>query len=273
MPDILYEKKGKIAYITINRPAAYNAMTMEMWYDLLKVWLDFRDDPNVWAAIITGTGDKAFCAGADLKQINQRHADADKHNRLFSAVAPWHIFTRGVGTEVWKPVIAAINGMALGGGLEIAVACDIRIASENATLGVPEVKAAVIPGVGGTQRLPRLIPWGIALEMLMTGDSITAQEAYRVGLVNKVVPLKDLIPAAEAMANRINENAPLAVRAAKEAVYRGTQMSMSDGLRLEQLLSDMLLQTADGKEGPAAFSEKRKAKYSGFYTEERPQYL
>jgi enoyl-CoA hydratase/carnithine racemase len=273
MPDLLYEKKGKIAYITINRPAAYNAMTMEMWHDMLKFWLDFRDDPNVWVAIITGTGDKAFCAGADLKQINQRHADANEHNRLFSAVAPWHIFTRGVGTEVWKPVIAAVNGMALGGGLEIAVACDIRIASENATLGVPEVKAAVIPGVGGTQRLPRLIPWGIALEMLMTGDSVTAQEAYRVGLVNKVVPLKDLIPTAEALANRINENAPLAVRCAKEAVYRGVQMSMSDGLRLEQLMSDMLLQTADGIEGPAAFSEKRKAKFTGFYTAERPQYL
>src|SRR4030042_1931146 len=108
MPDILYEKKGKIAYITFNRPAAYNAVTMEMWHDMLKIWLDFRDDPNVWVAILTGAGDKAFSAGADLKQVNQRHIDADRHNRLFTAedVAPWHIFTRGVGIEVWKPVIA-----------------------------------------------------------------------------------------------------------------------------------------------------------------------
>jgi len=273
MPDLLYEKKGKLAFITLNRPIAYNAMTMEMWHDMLKYWLDIRDDPNVWAAIITGTGDKAFCAGADLKQINQRHADADAHKRFFSAVAPWDIFTRGVGAEVWKPVIAAVNGMALGGGLEIAAACDMRIASENATFGVPEVKAGVIPGVGGTQRLPRLIPYGIAMEMLMTGDPITAQEAYRVGLVNKVVPLKDLVSVAETLANKINENSPLAVRAVKEAVYRGTQMSLQDGMRLEQLLSDVLLNTADGIEGPSAFSEKRKGKYTGFYTAERPQYL
>jgi enoyl-CoA hydratase/carnithine racemase len=227
----------------------------------------------VWVAILTGSGDKAFSAGADLKQINQRHADADKHNRLFVTVAPWHIFTRGVGIEVWKPVIAAINGIALGGGLEIALACDIRIAADHAQLGVPEVKAAVIPGVGGTQRLPRLIPCGIALEMLMTGDPLSAQEAYRVGLVNKVVPLKDLMPTAEALANRISENAPLAVRAVKEAVYRGVQMSLGDGLRLEQLMSDMLLQTADGKEGPAAFSAKRKPRYTGYHSEERSQYL
>jgi enoyl-CoA hydratase/carnithine racemase len=273
MPDILYEKKGKIAYITLKRPAAYNAVTMEMWHEMLKIWLDFRDDPNVWAAILTGAGDKAFSAGADLKQISQRHADADKHNRLFVAVAPWHLFTRGAGIEVWKPVIAAVNGMALGGGLEIALACDLRVAAEHAQLGVPEVKAGVIPGVGGTQRLPRLIPFGIALEMLMTGDALSAQEAYRVGLVNKVVPLKELIPAAEALANRINENAPLAVRSVKEAAYRGVQMPLSDAMRFEQLISDMLLQTADGKEGPAAFAAKRKPEYTGYYTEERSQYL
>ena len=261
MPDLLYEKKGKIAYITINRPAAYNAMTMEMWHDMLKFWLDFRDDPNVWVAIITGTGDKAFCAGADLKQINQRHADANKHNRLFSAVAPWHIFTRGVGTEVWKPVIAAVNGMALGGGLEMAVACDIRIASENATLGVPEVKAAVIPGVGGTQRLPRLIPWGIALEMLMTGDSITAQEAYRVGLVNKVVPPAELMGEAVKMAGTLLKPAPLAARAAKQAMMLGLDTTLLNGLEIEHQIEKTVCQSEDFKEGRQAFIEKRKADF------------
>jgi len=273
MAEIIYEKKDKIAYITLNRPEAYNAVTIEMWHEMLKIWLDFRDDPDVWVAILTGAGDKAFSAGADLKQLNQRHIDADKHDRIFVAVAPWHIFTRGVGAEVWKPVIAAVNGIALGGGMEIALACDIRIAADHAQLGLPEVKAAVIPGVGGTQRLPRLIPFGIALEMLLTGDPISAQEAYRVGLVNKVVPLKQLMPTAEALANRINENAPLAVRAAKEAAHRGVNMSLGDGLRLEQLMSDMLLQTEDGKEGPSAFSAKKKPVYKGRYATERPHYL
>ncbi len=261
MPEVLYEKKGKIAYITLNRPEAFNAVTMNMWRELAKITADFQNDPEMWAAIVTGSGDKAFCAGADLKEIDQLRREDDKSGKHFLVPAPYQTITRDM--RVWKPIIAAVNGLALGGGLEIALSCDIIIAAENAKLGVPEVKAGVIPGMGGTQRLPRAIPFKIALEMLMTGDPLSAQDAYRVGLVSKVVPLAQLMPTAEAMANRINENAPLAVRAAKECATRGIRMSLDDGLRLEHLQVDVIFQTEDGREGPNAFASKRKPNWKG----------
>jgi len=164
---------------------------------------------------------------------------------------------------VFKPFIAAINGVATGGGLELALICDIRIASDNARLGLREVVQSLIPGWGGTQRLPRLVPFGLALEVLITGDFISAEEAYRVGLVNKVVPQGELMAAAEALADRINENGPLAVRAAKEAAYRGMQMSLEEGLELESTLIMNLMMSEDAMEGPTAFMMKRKPEYKG----------
>ena len=167
------------------------------------------------------------------------------------------------GLELYKPVIAAVNGVAMGGGLELALACDIRIASENAIFGVPEVKLGVIPGWGGTQRLPRCVPWTIAAQMLFTGEPIDAQEACRVGLVSKVVPLSELMPAAEKMAGSILKNAPLAVRAAKQAMLRGTSMTLEEGLRVEADLTAQLLLSEDLAEGRKAFMEKRKPEFKG----------
>ena len=259
MPAVLYEKKGRIAYITLNRPEALNAINREAWDGLTKAWIEVRDDPEVWIAIVTGAGDKAFSAGADLKEIGEflMMPEDKRPPSVVPDITPMR------GLEVWKPFIAAINGIATGGGLELAMACDIRIAAENARFGLAEVRQALMPSMSGTQRLPRLIPFGKALEILMTGDFIDAQEAYRLGLVNRVVPLKELMPTAEALANRICENGPLAVRAIKEAAYRGIQMSLAEGIRLEEYVSRTLTATQDAKEGPRAFAEKRKPVYKG----------
>lgn len=258
MPVVLYEKKDRIAYITLNRPEVLNAISQETLRALTEAWIKVRDDPDVWAAIITGTGDRAFSAGADLKEIAMLRPKIEA-GEVPPDISPPLFPMRGL--EVYKPFVAAINGIATGGGLEIALACDIRIAAEHARLGLREVVQAIMPGWGGTQRLPRLAPFGIALEILMTGDFISAEEAYRIGLVNKVVPAAELMPAAEAMARRINENGPLAVRAIKEAVYRGVRMPLEDALHLERVLFQNLFQTEDAKEGPLAFVQKRKPEY------------
>jgi enoyl-CoA hydratase/carnithine racemase len=237
-----------------------NAMNSEMWQGMTDAWINVRDDPNVWTAIVTGAGERAFSAGADLKEMAMMQAamaSGGEVPKMVPDVTPMR------GIEVYKPFIAAINGYALGGGLELALACDIRIAAEHATLGLSEVQRAIMPGMGGTQRLPRFVPFGMALEILMTGDRISAQEAYRIGLVNRVVPLVELMPTAEALAKRISENGPLAVRAAKEAAYRGVRMSLDEGLRLELLLLQGLIASEDAKEGPVAFAEKRKPQYKG----------
>ena len=261
MPAVLYEKKGYIAYITLNRPEAFNAINAEAWKGLTQAWIDVRDDPEVRVAIVTGTGDKAFSSGADLKEIGKYMMTPENQRPPLNTLIPDITPMRGL--EVWKPFIAAINGIATGGGLELAMACDMRIASENAMLGLMEVKQSLVPNMSGTQRLPRLVPMGIAMEMLLTGDSISAQEAYRIGLVNKVVPRAELMAAAESLANRIAENGPLAVKAIKEVVYRGIQMNLSDGIRVEEYFSKPLLGTEDAKEGPMAFAQKRKPVYKG----------
>jgi len=249
-----YRKEGRIAIFTINRPGALNALDMEAIHQLHKAMVDFRDDPKLWVGIITGVGEKAFCAGADVKDavpFIKRHRDS-----------PWAFpATPMRGLELWKPLIAAINGLALGGGLEIALACDIRIASENARLGTPEVTIGVIPGWGGTQRLPRMIPWCKAAEILLAGKIIDAQEAYRIGLVNEVVPQNALITAAKKWAEGFCRAAPLAVRAVKEAMVRGYSMTLEEGLRLEQSLLAYIMGTEDFKEGNRAFTEKRKPAY------------
>ncbi|MBT9147927.1 MAG: Short-chain-enoyl-CoA hydratase [Syntrophomonadaceae bacterium] len=207
--------------------------------------VDFRDDPDLWVGIITGAGEKAFSAGADIKEM--RPGQVTEWPTL-----PWR------GFELWKPLIAAINGFALGGGLEIALGCDIRIAAEHARLGLPEVNLGLIPGWGGTQRLPRVIPWAYAAEILFTGKRIDAQEAYRIGLVNKVVPPEQLMSTARELAEEICRAGPLGVRAAKEAMIRGCSMSLEEGLQLEKSLSSPLRSTEDFKEGTRAFVEKRK---------------
>jgi len=253
---LLYEKKGKVAYITINRPRALNAVDPETLQELSQALLDFRDDEDRWVAILTGVGERAFCVGADIK---------DMLPVLGEIRNEWWRIPPTIlrGLELWKPIIAAINGHALGGGLELALACDLRIAAENATFGVPEVNLGIIPGWGGTQRLPRAIPAAKAAELLFFGQRIDAQEAYRIGLVNKVVPLPQLLPTAEEWAQRLCEIPPLAVRAAKEAMIRGVEMSLEEGLRLEAKLEDFLFATEDHREAKGAWLEKRKPVLKG----------
>ena len=261
MSVILVEKKEKIATVTLNRPEVYNAMNYEAWREITNAWIDLRNDPEIWTIVLTAAGDKAFCAGQDLKEMARLKAEAEKEGRPFVSSLPEATPTKYL--EMPKPVIAAINGLAIGAGLELALACDIRIAADHARLGLREVTQAIIPGAGGTQRLPRFIPFGIALEILMTGDLISAEEAFRVGLVNRVVSLSALMPTALDLAYRINGNGPLAVRAAKEAAYKGIQMPLNEALRFETLLLSKVRESEDAWEGPRAFAEKRKPNYRG----------
>ena len=248
---IKYEKKDRIAIFTIDRPEAMNAMNVDMINEFHDVMVNFRDDPDLWVGIITGAGDRAFCAGVDIKIFLP-----------LTREKPWAIPTTPMrGMEIWKPLIAAINGAALGGGLEIALVCDIRIASENARLGMPEVTLGGMPGWGGTQRLSRLIPGAKASEMLLMGKLVDAQEAYQIGLVNKVVSLEELMPTASQWAEKMCGSGPLAVRAAKEAVIRGAGMDLEVGLELEKSLVEYLQATEDFDEGIRAFTEKRKPNY------------
>ena len=249
-----YTKEGKIATFTINRPEAMNALNLQVTRELHEALIDFRDDENLWVGIFTGAGDKAFCAGADIKELLPFLAEHGQEIWAFPA-------THNRGMDLWKPLIAAINGFCLGGGLEIALGCDIRIAGEKARLGVPEVTLGLIPGDGGTQRLPRAIPRCKAAEMLLMGKMIDAQEAYRIGLVNTVVPPEEVMSTAREWAESICKAGPLAVRAAKQAMLRGCEMPLNDGLRLEFMLNAYVTSTEDFKEGTTAFVEKRKPVY------------
>ena len=251
-----YTKEGKIATFTINRPDAMNALNLQVTRELHEALIDFRDDENLWVGIFTGAGDKAFCAGADIKELLPFLAEHGQEMWAFPA-------THNRGMDLWKPLIAAINGFCLGGGLEIALGCDIRIAGEKARLGVPEVTLGLIPGDGGTQRLPRAIPRCKAAEMLLMGKMIDAQEAYRIGLVNTVVPPEEVMSTAREWAESICKAGPLAVRAAKQAMLRGCEMPLNDGLRLEFMLNAYVTSTEDFKEGTTAFVEKRKPVYKG----------
>ena len=252
---LIYEVKDKVAYITINRPEVMNAMDPEVYAELSKAWIDVRDNPEVWVAIVTGAGEKAFTAGADLKAFIPRATEkAD-----FWLTQTNMLLNRGL--EVWKPVIAAVNGYCLAGGVTLLFSTDIRIAAEHAVFEISEVKRGILPANGGTQRALRQLPYAVAMEMLLLGRRLKAQEALTYGLINKVVPLKDLMPVAEQYARQLIENGPLAMRAIKELAIRSQSLALDQGLRLEESFQQFLRTTEDAKEGPKAFAEKRKPKY------------
>lgn len=246
-----YKKEGRIAIFTINRPEAFNMVNVQIFQELHARMVEFRDDSELWVGIITGARTRAFSAGADIKDM----LPFARENRERPWALPPSIMR---GLDLWKPLIAAVNGLALGGGLEIVLACDIRIASEKARFGTPEVTLGLIPGWGGTQRLPRMLPWCKAAELLLMGRPIDAQEAYRIGLVNKVVPQEQVMPTAKEWAEVICQAGPLAVRAAKEAMIRGSGMPLEDGLQLESSLFNRIIDTEDYAEGVAASNEKRR---------------
>jgi enoyl-CoA hydratase len=257
LEDVLYEKKGAIAYVTLNRPKVLNALNRRTWENLRIAFEDARDDTAVRGVILTGAGEKAFIAGADISELAQVTAvEAATSSGYGQAVL-------NLIENLGKPVIAAVNGFALGGGCETAMACTIRVASEHAKFGQPEVKLGLIPGGGGTQRLPRLVGKGRALQLILSGEMISAQEAYRIGLVNEVVPATDLIARAEAILKQIFANAPLAVKFSLEAVNKGLETSQDAGLALEASFFGLCAGTEDKKEGTSAFLAKRAPLFQG----------
>src|SRR3954462_6531301 len=257
LETVLYEKKDPIAYVTVNRPKVLNALSHQTWADLRTAFEEARDDADVRGVILRGAGDKAFIAGADISELAHVTAvEAERSSSFGQAVL-------NVVENLGKPVIAAINGFALGGGCETAMACTIRIAAENAKFGQPEVKLGLLPGGGGTQRLPRLVGKGPALQLILSAEIISAAEGYRIGLVNEVVPAPDLIPRAEAILKQIFANAPIAVQYSLEAVNKGLETSQAEGLSLEASFFGLCAATEDKKEGTTAFLEKRPANFHG----------
>jgi enoyl-CoA hydratase/carnithine racemase len=257
LANIRYEKKDLIAYVMVNRPKVLNALNTSTWTDLQAAFEDAKADASVQGVILTGAGDKAFIAGADISELADVDAyGAEESSRFGQGVLD---FIENLG----KPVIAAINGFALGGGCETAMACTIRIAAEHAKFGQPEVKLGLLPGGGGTQRLPRLVGKGRALQLILTGETISAQEAYRIGLVNEVVAAAGLIDRAETILKQIAANAPIAVKFSLEAANKGLETSQSEGLALEASYFGICAATQDKKEGTSAFLEKRAPKFHG----------
>jgi enoyl-CoA hydratase/carnithine racemase len=257
MENLLYEKKNNVAYITVNRPSVRNALNAATVRELKTAFEQAKSDYEIRVIILTGAGDKAFVAGADINELAALTPAAGKEYALggqpvFNAIE-----------ELGKPVIAAVNGYALGGGCELAMACTLRIASDNAVFGQPEVKLGIIPGYGGSQRLPRLVGKGRALQILLTAEMIPAAEALRIGLVNQVVPQAELISTAEAIAKKIIGNGPLAVKFCIEAVNRGMEMSQDEGQFLEATLFGLTCATEDMREGTKAFLEKRAPNFNG----------
>jgi enoyl-CoA hydratase/carnithine racemase len=252
-----YEKKGHLAWFTLNRPEALNAFNPEMFREISAAFIDFQGDDALRVGILTGAGEKAFCAGADIRTMLPLLGDAWQTDP--SLIPP----TIVRGLDLMKPLIAAVNGAALGGGLEFALACDIRIASEKAIFGQPEVKLGIIPGWGGTCSLPRVVPWPKAVEMLLTGDSIGAAEALRIGLVNEVVPQGELLTVAERWAEKIAQNGPLAIRAAREIMIKSRSLSFDESLKLEWLRFGQLLHTEDFATAQRAFFTKTKPEFRG----------
>jgi enoyl-CoA hydratase/carnithine racemase len=257
LENVKFEKRGQIAYVTISRPKVLNALNMATMGDLFQAFTFVKDDADIRVAILTGEGEKAFIAGADINELATQSATQGKEYASRGQAVLDLIENCG------KPVIGCINGFALGGGCEVAMACTMRLASDNAKLGQPEVKLGIIPGYGGTQRLPRLVGKGLAQQILLTGEIISAQEALRIGLVNEVVPQAELIARAEAIAAKIIANAPLAIQYVIEAVNKGMEMTLQEGLFLEASLFGVCCATEDKNEGTKAFLEKRAAQFKG----------
>jgi enoyl-CoA hydratase len=257
LETVTYEKKGRIAYVTMNRPKVLNALNHTALADLRAAFEDARDDESVRGVVLTGAGDKSFIAGADINEVAtdtpvQAEAKTRRGHDLMDLIE-----------NLGKPVVAAVNGFALGGGCEAALACTIRLASDSAKFGLPEVKLGIIPGYGGTQRLPRLVGKGVAMQLILSGGMIDAREAHRVGLVNEVLPGPELIGRAEAILNQIGANAPLSIKYAIEAINKSAETSLAEGLVLESTLVAICTSTEDKKEGTAAFLEKRAANFNG----------
>ncbi len=255
--NVLYERRDAIALVTINRPKVLNALDQVTLTQLRAAFESARDDASILGVILTGSGDKAFIAGADIGELARLTViEAEAYSRQGQAVLDL-VETLG------KPVVAAINGYALGGGCETAMACTIRIAADNAKFGQPEVKLGLIPGFGGTQRLARLVGKGRAMQLILSGAMIDAQDAYRMGLVNEIVPHADLIARAETILRQIGANAPLAIKFALEAVNKGLETSLPEGLALEGSLFAICAATQDKAEGTSAFLAKRAARFQG----------
>jgi enoyl-CoA hydratase len=255
--NLTFEKKNQIAYLTINRPKVLNALNMATMEEIRQAFAAAKEDAEVRVVILTGAGEKAFVAGADIGELSAHNpVSAKEYTHKGQAIID-------AIENLGKPTIACINGFALGGGCELAMACTMRLASENAKLGQPEVKLGLIPGYGGTQRLSRLVGKGIAMQLVLTGEMITAAEAHRIGLVNEVVPAGELIARAEAIAAKIIANAPLAVQYAMEAVNHGLDLPLAEGLYLEATLFGVCCSTEDKNEGTKAFLEKRAAQFKG----------
>jgi enoyl-CoA hydratase len=271
VPPIIYEKQGRIAFITINRPERRNALSFEAFGRLAQAWLDFRDDPDLWVAIITGAGDKAFCSGGDLKEfipmVTQNiqglaaSGGAETLGQEFPANASLVAVLREV--EIFKPIIAAVNGACMAGGMEMLQGTDIRIASETATFAISEPRRGLFPGGGSTVKLPRQIPLCRAMQVLLTAEPISARQALEFGIVNEVVPPDQLMPTALRYAELICKNGPLAVRRVKESVLRGLQVTLKEALDQEMVYSAEVFSTEDAMEGIHAFQEKRAPVWKG----------
>ena len=267
MPALLYEKRDTIAYITFNRPEVRNAWDPETMIRLADTWEDFAADDSLRVAIITGAGDKAFSAGADLARLMPLFTRAREPEDEWDR----RVLERGDvqrpavlrGFPLYKPVIAAVNGFCLAGGMELLQATDIRIAAEHASFGLSEAKRALVPAGGSMVRLARQVPYCKAMEILLTGDRISAQEAHRIGLVNYVVPADEVMPMAERFAQTLAENGPLAVRKIKEAVIRTSGLSLEEAYKIESECARDVMRSEDAKEGPRAFMEKRAANFTG----------
>lgn len=268
MADVLlYEKRNHIARITLNRPEKRNAIDPEMMVRLGEAWIDFRDDDDMRVAIVTGAGDKSFCAGADLARLiplmtGTRQPEDEWDNRLRNEPD----VTRAAllrNFPLYKPVIAAINGYCLAAGTELVQGTDIRIASDNATIGLTEVKRGIVPAGGGIVRMPRQVPFAKAMEILLVGDAIPAEEARLIGFVNYVVPQSELMAKADEFAEKIAENGPLAVRKLKEAVIKGLGLPIQDAYKIESEAVAEVMASDDAREGPLAFMERRKPKFTG----------
>jgi enoyl-CoA hydratase len=255
--NLLIKKGDNLGWVIINRPDKLNALNSETIKELRAAFLSFRDDPEVRAVILTGSGEKAFVAGADIRELVHLDFAQGKQYALEGQELTKLI------ENFKKPIIAAINGYALGGGTEMALACHIRIASENAKMGQPEVKLGLIPGFGGTQRLARLVGKGKAMELILSGKIIDSKEAHEIGLVNRVVPQSELLAAAENLAKEIVVNAPLAIGCAIESINKGLDRTLEEGLLLEAEIFGKSCSTEDAKEGTKAFLEKRKANFQG----------